>query len=561
MKVVLMTFNAKFIHKALSLRWLYVSRDKKFDTEIVEYTINDELEHCLVDMLSRNPDVVVCSTYIWNVEMMKQWVTLLKKHKPELRIILGGPEVSFECEAWLNTDVECVLRGEGEVTLWQAIRKEENIDGYYSSKYISDVAYAKVDLAYLETLESPYFLEYDLHDMNKRYFYFETSRGCPFKCSYCLSSVDNEVRLFSKEYIYRQLLELENHSVKQVKLLDRTFNASDDVSYEFVKFLETIKCNCTFQFEIVVDRLSKRMLNFLCNEATVSKYRFEVGIQSFHLPTLKAVHRFQNLEKCKEVIRLLTDIGYQLHVDLIGGLPFEDIRLFENSFNQLFETKAKEIQVGILKLLKGTKLKSETSKYDLNYSSEPPYIVLSTQWLSNEDINTIHRVYHATEKIYNSNRCYNALQTFYDLKMIRSPFQVFNKCALKMNEIKQIQLLDLFKIVYEVVSEENDNLELIKCILLNDYYRLFKQRPQKCFKQDIEPDCRKMIFKNAIKQCQLSEQLVYNYTELTKGYVNNQIAYQLVLYSNKQVLPTRIWFDMNTYEVIYDERDMDSDNK
>ncbi len=560
MNVVLMTFNASYIHKALSLRWLYVARDTNHEVQILEFTIKDDLSHCVDHVLKTQPDVVACSTYIWNIDMMKKFIVELHKKNPKVRIILGGPEVSYESEDLLALPIECILRGEGEVTLWQAINNEQDIDGYLSTNYCSLVSYAKVNLAYLETLESPYFLDFDLKDMNKRYFYFETSRGCPYRCSYCLSSLDNQVRTFSKEYIQKQLTKLTSYEVKQVKLLDRTFNASDELSFQFIHLLEGLNTDCSFQFEIVVDRLSKRMISFLLEEATVSRYRFEIGIQSFHLPTLEAVERWQDLERCKEVIRLLTERGYQLHVDLIGGLPYENLQQFEQSFNQLFETKAKEIQVGILKLLKGTKLKSQCNEFKINYDENAPYTTKSTQWMSEQDIQCIHDVYHATEKFYNSGRCYRSLHTLVDLQYITSPFLFLNNCGKEAAKIKQIQIIDYFNIVFNLLNNKINDQFKLQCILLTDYYLLFKQRPKKLFNYNIDVEIRKKIFKNAMMVCNLSEEIVYNYTEISYGYIKNSVAIQLVVYSKQQVLPTRIWFDINNQEVILDERNMDCNN-
>lgn len=559
MKVCLMTFNAKYIHKALALRWLYVARDKNYDTEIVEYTIKDDLRRCLQDMLSRKPDVIACSTYIWNVEMMKEWVVLLKEAMPQVRIILGGPEVSFECEPWLDYPIEAVLRGEGEMTLWQAIRQEKNIDGYFSKERISPNPFAKVNLAYLETLESPYFLDFDLADMDKRYFYFETSRGCPYRCAYCLSSTDNQVRFFSKEYLFQQLKKLEEIRVKQVKLLDRTFNASDEFSWQFVQFIERLNCDASFQFEVVADKLSERMLQFLMHEATVSKYRFEIGIQSFHLPTLQAVHRTQDLERCKEVIRLLTNRGFALHVDLIGGLPYEDLKQFEQSFNELFSTQAKEIQVGILKLLKGTALRNVAKSYAMQYIDEAPYTVEETAWLSKADLSSIEALYHATEKFYNSGRCAEALKIFHALKIVDSPFSILMQCGHQLKNRKNIQVVDYYRILFEIVANES-NIKIVQAILLNDYMMQFKQKPMRCFLWPMDEDLTKKIRTESIEKGLLHEQVVYNYTNLEWGWYRDEIAVQLLIYSKNQTLPQRLWF--NKEGRIYDEkRNLDCDRK
>lgn len=557
MKVILMTFNAKFIHKALSLRWLYVARDKSYDTEIVEYTIRDNLNHCVQDMISRKPDVIGCSVYIWNAEIMKEFITEIKKALPEVRIILGGPEVTYESEEWLDYDIECILRGEGERTFWQAVNREERIDGYFSKSYISDVGYARSDLNWLETLESPYFLDFDLKDSAHRYFYFETSRGCPFQCSYCLSSLDNKVRFFSFEYVKKQLLQLKKVPVKQIKLLDRTFNASEKMCLDFLMFLEEQQIPGCFQFEVVADRLSDRVLDFLLHEATVSKYRFEIGIQSFNLKTLKSVGRIQDLSRCKEVIRVLTERGYQLHVDLIGGLPYEDLESFKCSFNELFSSGAKEIQVGILKLLKGTRIKNESKNYGIVAEKEAPYTTISTSWLNEDELKVIEDVYHATEKFYNHGRIYKTMQILYAQKLLESPFDVLSECGKRMNSIKNIQVRDFYLIAYEVLLQKSKaDLVMLQGLLQNEYVMQFKVRTKKLFENVPAVELRSAIIQYCIEYGLLDENTVYNYTDFVYGWINGGSAVQLLIYNAVPKMPDRIWFDLNG-RMIKDERNLD----
>ena len=561
MKVCLMTMNAQYIHKAMSLRWLYVAKDPQFETEIVEYTIRDDLNGCVQDMISRKPDIVGCSVYIWNAELMKAWILLLKEAMPAVRIIIGGPEVSFEPEEWLEYPVECVLRGEGEHTFWQAVRKEEKIDGYFSQEWKSDCAYAKTDIAYLETLESPYFLKQDLDSMANRYFYFETSRGCPYRCSYCLSSLDNHLRFFSLPYIKKQLLQLKKIGVKQVKMLDRTFNAHRQASFELLRWIEAEDIQACFQFEIVADTLSEEMLNFLLYEAKVERYRFEIGVQSFHLKTLQAVDRVQDNDRCKMVIQLLTKRGYTLHVDLIGGLPYEDLTQFAQSFNVLFLTGAREIQVGILKLLKGTKLRQEATKYDIHYESVAPYTVQSTAWLDNLAIEQIYLVYQAAEKMINSGRLYHTFHTLVQLGIITDVFALLQRCGQRLKAVKQIQIADYFLVLQDELEFLCSDRELIQAILLTDYMMLFNQKPKRIFEDQVSSMLHKLIFEECINTLQIPEKLLYNYSKLQHGFFENKICVQLLIYSNCHKKVQRIWFERDTGKVIEDERNLDCNNK
>lgn len=540
MKVVLLTFNAKYIHKALSLRWLYVARNKQHDTEIVEFTINDNVDECVDNIISKNPDVVGISVYIWNVEITQKFIVKLKERNQNIRIIIGGPEVSYEADDWLSLPIEAVIKGEGEISFWSAVDKKTNIDGYFSNEYKSDCEYAYVDLSYLETLESPYYLDFDMSDSAHRYFYFEMSRGCPYKCSYCLSSLDSNVRYFSKEYIETQLTRLNQVPVKQVKFLDRTFNANPEYSLWIAELLEKINANTTFQFEIVLDRLNYKMLDFLLNKATVSFYRFEVGIQSFNTQTLKAVHRYQDNEKLLYNLDLLSSKGYIIHADLIGGLPYEDIVSFEKSYNTLFNTSTTEIQVGLLKLLKGTELKNKSSELDISYCDEPPYTVIKTNWLSSDDVNSIEDVYHATEKLYNSNRLRESIKILVNEGYILSPFDFMKKAGKALSKLKQpYQISDLFLLIMNLdIDIEKDKLE---AILLSEYMMLFKQKPKRIFSLMVSKEDKKEVYKKILEKQLLDEQTLYNYCYVEYGYYQNEIAYQVIIYDKMQKLPKRLW--------------------
>lgn len=550
MKVLLCAFNAKYIHKALSLRWLFVARDLSMDTEIVEFTLKDDVQQCAIKTLEKNPDVVAISTYIWSSEIIKKYILILKQLKPDLRIFVGGPEVSYEYEEWLNLPIEAVLRGEGEKSLWQAIRKEQDIDGYASKEVVSDIEYAKVDLNWLETLESPYFLDFDLRDSAHRYFYFETSRGCPYRCSYCLSSLDDEVRFFSKEYIETQLTRLKEVSVKQVKFLDRTFNANPKFSLWITQMIERLDLNTTFQFEIVADRLNDQMMHFLLHDANKSRYRFEAGVQSFNEKTLKAVGRIQNNKKLKEVLHLLSNEGYIIHADLIAGLPFEDYVSFKDSYDQLFQTEVTEIQLGILKLLKGTSIRQDAKETGLIAEAKPPYDVVQTAWLTKDEMIKIHGAYHATEKLLNSGRLNHSIRTFVSIGMIDSAFDFMVQCGQYMQQRNHpMQLTDYYLMVKECLSHYDE--KLVEAVLLSDYMMQFKQRPPKIFQLQNLPE-RKELIHFLAEEKGFDEDMLSHYTSCCAGYYQGEIAVQMLVYNAQHQKPKRIWITQNK-DVIEEE--------
>ncbi|MCF0116199.1 MAG: DUF4080 domain-containing protein, partial [Erysipelotrichaceae bacterium] len=329
----------------------------------------------------------------------------------DCRIVLGGPEVSYESERFLYPTIDAIILGEGEKTFWQYVNQEENIPGILTHSYHSTTT-SKVPLSYLEQFESPYLLAQDLKDMDKRYLYVETSRGCPYQCSYCLASLDNRIRFFSLDYLFKLFDQLSTTHVKQVKFLDRTFNANKERSIAIANKLLTMPETMSFQFEIMADTLSEELLAIICNNPIKSRFRFEVGIQSFNKKTLEAVGRYQNLDKLITNIKRLRQHQTIIHADLIAGLPYEDLSSFKSTYLQLFDLKVNEMQVGILKLLKGSRIAYQ-EEYQIIAASEPPYQIISNPWMSKAAIVAVEHVALATEKLWNRNRCKATLWYLY----------------------------------------------------------------------------------------------------------------------------------------------------
>lgn len=543
MKVILTTLNAKFIHTSLALRWLYVARDTSFDVEIQEYTIKDNLDEVAHKLVNANPDIIGISVYIWNQEEAKKLVRMIANLNPQIRILIGGPEVSYEYNDWLDYPIEGVLRGEGEKAFWQACRREKEIDGFVNKEYESAVAYAKVDLKWLETLESPYFLDFDKETQKNRYLYLETSRGCPYRCSYCLSSLDNQVRLFSENYITTQLMHLEEIECKQVKFLDRTFNVKPERALAIAKLIEQLKVSFSFQFEVVLDTMKEEMISFF-EQSNKERFRFEVGVQSFNEQTINAVHRYQNLDILVKNIKRLSQAGCIMHVDLIGGLPYEDLNSFRNSYTKLFACGATEIQVGILKLLKGTSLRLQANLYDFTYETQSPYTVEKTKWLSHKDIMIIEDVYQATEKLYNNDRIRFTLDTCYQYGY--PIFDVMADVGNRMRNFKgQPQVLDYFKLLYESLSVFNlMQDDKLRACLNSDYYMNFKQTPKPLFQDEIDKETIKELFKKWVRYNIFDEQTLYNYGKIRLGFYKDKIMYQVLIYDRFQNYPVRYWFNL-----------------
>lgn len=542
-KVLLMTFNASYIHPNLALRWLYVARDKSHDVIIKEYTLKDNISKVIDDIESIKPDVIGMSVYIWNSEKTKELVRALKPH--QYRIILGGPEVSYEYEKWLSENIEAIIKGEGEISFWQAVNRQENVLGLVTKNKDTDT-YGYTDIAYLETLESPYFLSMDDDSRANRYLYFESSRGCPYRCAYCLSSLDNRVRNFSIDYIKKQLKALEKKTPKQVKFLDRTFNSNPDRALEIASYINDLNVDTSFQFEVALEFFSPKLLEFFANTKK-GKFRFEVGVQSFNDETLKSIRRYQNADKLTANIHFLKQNDIVMHTDLIAGLPYEDYDSFKNSFFKLFSLKTDEIQMGILKLLKGTSLRSDCQKYAITYNELPPYEVLSTAWISKEEMDRIKLVAKVIDKTYNSKR----LKETFDILFIEGYdiFEIMADYGSRIVKIDKIQVYDYFMALY--LTLEEFGYKDASRLILNDYYKQFKEKPKALFErpdQEIRKDFYRYLISLGYDEHELNEYSIFDH-----AYKNQKAIYQLVTYSNKHHLQSIRYFDLdfNLIDIIY----------
>ncbi len=478
MNVLLTTLNAKYIHKNLAIRWLYVTAPKDVHVELQEYTINDDLSKITQRMHLEDFDVVGISTYIWNSELVKAWIPLIRQKKPQIKIILGGPDVTFDNDDWFDHDIDAISVGEGEVELWKYITTGKS--DCTKEHRGQSVRVGRVDLSYLEQFEDPYFLPFDLHDLYQRYLYVETSRGCPFGCAYCLSETDRVVRKFSDAYMERIYQKMEQYRIRQVKFLDRTFNLDYKRSLETLKRLEKIESVESFQMELVAETLPEEMIDYMVTKMDKKRFRFEVGVQSFNEKTLKAVNRKSDLKRLKSVIARLNGAGITLHTDLIAGLPYEDIESFEHSFNELFSLYTEEVQLGLLKLLKGTSLRYQSANFGIIASDASPYEVEKTRWLSEEDLNRIRTVALGCEKSYNNGRMQHTVKNI--LKENQgSAFALFEKIGRVVAALPHpYQLPEYFLKMYEALQGEMSD-EKLKASLLYDYYRKTKNRPSVLF--------------------------------------------------------------------------------
>ncbi len=499
MNIVVSTLNAKYIHTSLSIRYLKAFAAPEFDVTLAEYTIKDPAMNIVTDLYRKKPDIIGFSCYIWNIEETIKVIKMLRKINPELIIILGGPEVTYDVHEWLERipEVDYIVVGEGEETfkdLLTAIRDNESKDD------ISGVAFRKEDRLKinpqrnklnLKELPSPFRFEEDLEHLSKRVTYIETSRGCPFNCQFCLSSIEVGVRYFDREKVKDDIRFLMDHGAKTIKFVDRTFNISRSYAMEMFQFLiDEHRPGTVFQFEITADIMRPEVIDFLNKNAPAGLFRFEIGVQSTNDLTNELVKRKQNFTKLQRTVMMVKEGGkIDQHLDLIAGLPEEDYQSFRKTFNDVFEMRPEELQLGFLKMLRGTGVRITAAQHDYIYMDHSPYEILGNNVLSFEDITRIKQVEDVLEKYWNDHRM-NETVEFLVTHSFETPFDFFQDFGTYWDERgwSRIghQLEDLFKRLYEFLQATNQyQLPVIEAIMKYDYLRNQKYKPRKPWWEDL----------------------------------------------------------------------------
>lgn len=527
MRVLLSTFNSSYIHKNLALRWLYVARPENVDVSIKEYTIKDNPKMMFDYIVEHNFDVVGLSVYIWNVDETKEVISLLGKYHPEIKIVLGGPEVTYENDEWFDLPISGIVLGEGERSFWEFV---VNNDTTYTKVSKDDFAMIrKEDVDYLETLASPYNLAIDLENFSNQYLYVEASRGCPFRCSYCLSSLDNNVRFFSLEYLKDLFESVKQYPINQVKFLDRTFNAHKIRTKALYEMLEGYKNIESFQVEIVADRLSDDLIDLINDDKNRLRYRYEVGIQSFNPKTLASVDRRQDNEKVKAVMKSLLDHDVVIHADLIAGLPYEGLDSFSDSFNELANVYPTELQLGILKLLKGTKMKDDALRLGYLASESAPYEVYKTPWLDKSEMEHINIVAKGVDRTLNRDLLRTFVKYMNEKVYHGNLFELYYELGMIFEDLGiGYQKHQLFMLIYTKFKAMVDE-SVLQSLLMLDYYKDEKQKPKLLFKQKDS----KAVNRRIIDAGFFNQNEVYRYSQVFKDY-RKEDAYILTMFNQNQ---------------------------
>lgn len=508
MKIILAAINAKYIHSNLAVHSMkaYAQEHGIANNEMIvaEYTINQQIDQILSDLYTKHADVICFSSYIWNIVYVRELIVELRKILPSVQIWVGGPEVSYDAVGFMKCypQVDGAMMGEGEATFVELLRAWH---GEVSLADVKGITY-RVDRDSENTvicenewrqtidLSTVPFIYKDLKEFTNRIIYYESSRGCPFSCSYCLSSIDKCLRFRSLDLVLPELQFFIDNQVPQVKFVDRTFNIKHDHTMAIWSYIHEHDNGITnFHFEISADLLNEEELELL-SRMRPGLVQLEIGVQSTNPDTVKEIRRTMHFEKLAYAVNRVREMGnIHQHLDLIAGLPFEDYESFHKSFDDVYALQPEQLQLGFLKVLKGSYMHEMTSTYELVYQDRPPFEVLSTKWLPYADVIRLKRVEEMTEVYYNSGQFTHTLAAL--VEHFRSPFALFEALGnfylenglldVSHNRIARYEILLQF--IHSVVGTDEDRY---KELLTFDLYlrENVKNRPAFCGEVSVGKD-------------------------------------------------------------------------
>ena len=488
MKYLLVAVNAKYIHSNPAVYSLRAYAGEKYGEhiELAEYTINQRTEDILADIYQRKPDAIGFSCYIWNIRMIRELLAELPKVLEHTELWLGGPEVSYDAPGMLIQfpHLKGIIVGEGEATFRELM-------AYYveGDRSLSEIAGLYLPEGFtpmrpLLSMDELPFLYGDLEQFQNRIIYYESARGCPYSCSYCLSSIDKRVRLRSVELVQKELQFFLDKKVPQVKFVDRTFNCVHEHAMAIWKYISEHDNGVTnFHFEISADILRPEEIALL-NQMRPGLVQLEIGVQSTNPDTISAIDRVMNVERLEQIVASIRrGKNIHQHLDLIAGLPGEDYNSFRNSFDRVYGMKPDQLQLGFLKVLKGSPMEERAGDYELVYTSQPPYEVLKTKWLSYEEVLRLKQVEEMVELYYNSNQFRYTLAVLE--KDFTGPFAMFEQMAAYYREkgyfLNSPARAYRYQVLYDfALSVSPGRKELYRELLVFDLYlrEKVKSRPE-----------------------------------------------------------------------------------
>lgn len=516
MNIVLTAINAKYIHSNLAVYSLKAYAEKYKDHILIaEYTINQQIDEILMELYKKKPDVLCFSCYIWNLAYVETLIREIHKILPEVPIWVGGPEVSYDSQEVLLRlpEVTGVMKGEGEETFLELSAYYVDHRGGLSE--IAGITYRKDDGEIAENewrpildLSTVPFVYKDMKKFTNKIIYYETSRGCPFSCSYCLSSVDKCLRFRDLELVKKELQFFLDEKVPQVKFVDRTFNCKHDHAMEIWTYIHEHDNGITnFHFEVSADLLNEEELE-LIETMRPGLIQLEIGVQSTNPDTIREIKRTMRFDKVAQIVKRIGTYGnVHQHLDLIAGLPYEDYQSFGKSFDDVYALSPEQLQLGFLKVLKGSYMKEHEEEYGLVHKSLPPYEVLYTKWLPYEDVLKLKQVEEMVEVYYNSGQFSYTLSHL--VKAFDSPFELYERLGAYYEE-QGLHLVSHSRVSrYEILLEfakkyDKEREELYRELLIFDLYlrENMKNRPVFAGEYTVEKEELSSFYENESKEHQ-----------------------------------------------------------
>jgi anaerobic magnesium-protoporphyrin IX monomethyl ester cyclase len=488
MRFLLSTLNAKYIHLNLAIRLLYELNKTNADLAWREFTIKDDLNE--IATACAKYEVVAFSCYIWNIVPTLKVCTFIKQLNPETKILLGGPEVSYDWEDTIALpQVDYIITGEGETPFAEFLKLYPNVQQVPSLIYKnSDTVVKTLESKTFDLLNFEHTNPYqndDVTTLKNKVLYIETSRGCPYKCEFCLASLDNKVRYLPHNHIKSNLLFLMAHG-KTIKFLDRTFNIKKDFTIDIFKFiLAHHKPGQVFQFEITADIVHPDIVSFINEHVPKGLFRFEIGIQTVNQIANLEVSRKQNFDKTKGVILQLMD-KIEMHLDLIVGLPLDYYEDIKYSFEEVFKIFAPELQLGFLKFLKGTPMRTKALQHGYEYDNVAPYQIIKSNYLSAEELNNITQLEHALEIYWNKPRAINTLKYVTTYYSIFDFLQGLGAYFGTLKDYHKFNHQDIYDILFDYAKKDYPEDIVLHQLIAIDYYLAHKIKPQILYISEIE---------------------------------------------------------------------------
>lgn len=491
MRVLLTTLNSKYVHSNLALKYLYTVVCNDFSqVDIKEFTINNDLNYIYDELVRANYDMVCFSCYIWNIAPIKEICADLKLANPNIKIVLGGPEVSFRAFEFMeeNPWVDYILEGEGEYEFYRFCQvicsgklTKGELDTVPGLSYrLNNKIYMNGNLEPMDFNLIPF--PYSVLDCESdKVVYYETTRGCPFRCSYCMSSIDKTVRPLNLDRVKREIGYFLYKKVMQVKFIDRTFNFDLERAKKIISYIiEKDNGVTNFHFEICADLIDEQLIEIL-GSARKGLFQLEIGIQTTHEPTLREIRRRSNVKDVLKRVKTLTSLGnLHVHVDLIAGLPLETYEIFKTSFNDVYDLKSECLQLGFLKVLKGTYMETQAKEHKIIYRKHPPYEVISTAYVSPKEMVKLKSIENMVDIYYNRGGYMGTLDflisksklTYFDFYEKLADFY-YGKGYHKRDRKKDDQYRILAEFSKELALESNAEITYEETILkLDEDYRI-----------------------------------------------------------------------------------------